>query len=156
MLIITEHGFPGRPRVVRRSPTEQIMPITNQGDLTRVIRSWPKLSPETRGAVLQIVQEATTLPPGAVLSEMILRAAEDIEPAFRLPGGPLVCFAHLRRHPTLKAMPKVAFDRAVIHLAETGGRIALHHHDHALRLPQDERDALVTDGERHFIGISSK
>ena len=51
-------------------------------------------------------------------------------------------------------LPKAAFDRAAVELMREG-QVYMAPHDHALRLPESERDVLVSDGKgNYFVSFS--
>jgi len=59
--------------------------------------------------------------------------------------GTTVTFRRLREQPELAAIPKPVFDKAAF-LLQQQRRALLAVHGHALRLPKEEQDELVTDG----------
>jgi hypothetical protein len=64
--------------------------------------------------------------------------------------------ALLRRRPALRALSKEEFDRAALELLRQG-RVYMAPHDHALRLPEQERLGLVADGRGNFyVSITAR
>jgi hypothetical protein len=64
--------------------------------------------------------------------------------------------ALLRRRPALRGLSKEEFDRAALELLRQG-RIYMAPHDHALRLPEQERLGLVADGRGNFyVSITAR
>lgn len=62
----------------------------------------------------------------------------------------------LRRRPALGGLPKEEFDRAALELLAQG-RVYMARHDHAMRLPEEERRQLVADGAGNFyVSITAR
>jgi hypothetical protein len=115
-----------------------------------------ELSPAPNGATPRVpAAGAEQLPfiaprdDGSV-DDRILDAIAELCAATR---SPLVSAARLRRSLELHFADKAAFDRAVLNLSRQG-KIALHHHDYPYSLSADEREALVTDGQKFFSEIA--
>lgn len=64
--------------------------------------------------------------------------------------------AALRERPALRGLTKEEFDRAALELFRQG-RIYMARHDHALRLPEEERRRLVADGEgNYYVSVTAR
>ncbi|HEY7184308.1 MAG TPA: hypothetical protein VIC84_22925 [Blastocatellia bacterium] len=106
--------------------------------------------------VLRPAPAATTISPSrhdAVdLERLILERMLQIKPSAAT-GAP-VQLTELRRALRPEIDDKGVFDRTVMRLAEQG-RVAVHRHDYAGSLDQEELAALVSDGRgNYFIGVT--
>ena len=89
----------------------------------------------------------------AQVGERILAVLPRVEPAAG--SGALVFFQDLRRAPELAELTKPAFDAAVLALNTSRPDVVLHHHDHAPRLSDAERNQLVADDQGHYyVGMA--
>ena len=91
--------------------------------------------------------------------ELVRDAAEKIFAAMNriaFAPGTTVTFCRLRQQPELSNMPKPVFDRAAL-LLQKERRALLSIHDHAARLPAEEREGLVTDGfGKYYVSIYAR
>jgi len=115
--------------------------------------------PETFFAVAQQLwlqaMPVTGGPPSSTavnFDQTVLDAILRLNPAAAT-GAP-VQLSELRHAVLSEIADKVIFDQVVLRLAEQG-RVAVHRHDYASSLNQEERAALVSDGRgNYFIGVT--
>lgn len=155
-------GFPPDPTTYLKSPLKALEKIvaylahngiSREESLQAVSKSLNLSVPDSPVKAMPASVATVKTPSLEECGEAILRTMPQIDTAAQL--GSLVFFRDLRR--ALPTLDKPTFDRAVIHLAQTRGDVALHHHDHALRLSPEERATLVEGpDQRHYIGIALK
>jgi hypothetical protein len=125
-----------------------------ESEIDRLLRTFGIERPLSR--IRALLDTTTTAPPQTAhdvraAAEMIFQAMNRI--AFA--PGTTVTFYRLRQQPELAGIPKAIFDQAAL-LLQQQRRALLAIHDHAPRLPENERDVLVTDGKgAYYVSIYS-
>ena len=107
---------------------------------------------ETVASLISSPGEMTETPPPVNFEELILDRMQKIDSAAAT--GALVSLTDLRHSLKSEIPGKSQYDQAVLHLARQG-RVALHRHDYASSLSEQERNDLVADDQgNHYIGIA--
>lgn len=79
----------------------------------------------------------------------VIRTMKQIEPAAT--RGTLISVRDLRV--AMPELSKTQFDKACL-LEAKYENVSLHYHDYPASLTQTERDQMIFDGERYYVGIA--